>query len=129
MIAPLAKFIDWSALQLSSLHKPPFCGQDLGLEEALGFVRGPDFIPAKSQAAQVEFDGQLHFRFSTPRPAALLENNTVYGRLYRCAGRWQERPTIILLHGWNSSFSHRFRFPWWRIRSGRQLLAKRIFCS
>jgi pimeloyl-ACP methyl ester carboxylesterase len=42
----------------------------------------------------------------------LLENNTVYGRLYRCAGRWQERPAIILLHGWNSSFSHRFRFPW-----------------
>lgn len=111
MIAPLAKFIDWSALQLSSLHTPSFCGQDPGLEEALGFVRGPDFIPAESQPAQVEFDGALHFRFPTPRPSALPENNTVYGRLYRCAGRWQARPTIILLHGRNSSLSNRFRFP------------------
>jgi len=25
------------------------------------------------------------------------ENNIVYGRLYRCAERWQERPVIVLL--------------------------------
>jgi len=84
MIAPLAKFIDWSALQLSSLQMPPFSGHDVDVEETLKFVRGSDFIPAVSPLAQVEFDGPLHFRFSTPRPSALPENNTVYGRLYRC---------------------------------------------
>jgi pimeloyl-ACP methyl ester carboxylesterase len=112
MIASLAKLIDWSALQLSSLPRPPFSDPDLGVEEALKFVGGPGFIPAESQPAQVEFDGPLHFRFPTPRPSALPENNTVYGRLYRRAGRLQERPAMILLHGWNSSLSHRFRFPW-----------------
>ena len=44
-------------------------------------------------------DGLRHFKFPTPRPGKVEENNTVYGRLYRCAERWQERPVIILLDG------------------------------
>jgi hypothetical protein len=121
MIAPLAKLLDWSALQLSSLRPPVLSGQDPGLEEALKFLRGPDFMPTESQPAKVEFDSPRHFRFPSPQPCALPENNIVHGRLYRCSGRWQERPTVVLLHGWNSSLSHRFRFPWiahWATRAG-----------
>jgi pimeloyl-ACP methyl ester carboxylesterase len=100
MIAPLTKFIDWSALQvayaiwLRSAPEPKW-----KLEEALEFLNGPDFIPAASDPAQIEFDGPRHFNFSTPRPSEDEENNIVYGRLYRCAERWQERPVIILLDG------------------------------
>ena len=101
MIAPLAKFIDWSALQLAYVvaplrHAPK---PKWKLEEALEFLNGPDFIPAASDPAQIEFDGPRHFRFPTPRPSEDEENNIVYGRLYRCAERWQERPVIILLDG------------------------------
>jgi pimeloyl-ACP methyl ester carboxylesterase len=112
MIALLAKLMDWSVLQVSSLRMPPFSREDPGLEAALRLLREPDFIPAESQPAQVEFDGPLHFRFPTPRPGVLAENNTVYGRFYRCAERWQERPAILLLHGANSALSHHLRFPW-----------------
>ena len=112
MIAPLAKLMDWSVLQLSSIRQPPFSGQAVGLEEALKLVDGPDFIPAESSPAQIEFAGPLQFRFPSPRPSTVPENNIVYGRLYRCLESWQERPAIILLHGWNSALSHRFRFPW-----------------
>jgi pimeloyl-ACP methyl ester carboxylesterase len=38
-----------------------------------------------------------------PNPGPFAENNTVHGRLYRCAERWQERPTVLLLHGWNDA--------------------------
>jgi hypothetical protein len=38
----------------------------------------------------------LHFRFPTPRSSGFAENNAVYGQLYRWAGRWQDRPAIIL---------------------------------
>src|SRR5262245_8503473 len=62
------------------------------LDEQAG---SPDFIPAESQPAQVEFNGVLRFAFPTPRPCEFAENNTAYGRLYRCAGRWQKRPVII----------------------------------
>ena len=69
------------------------------LDEALEFLNGSDFIPAARNAAQIEFDGPRNFKFPTPRPSQDEENNIVYGRLYRCAERWQERPVIILLDG------------------------------
>ncbi len=81
------------------------------LEEALQFLNGPDFVSTDSQPAQVEFNGRLHFRFPTPRPCDFAENNVVHGRLYRCPERWQERPVIILLPGFNDSASYQFRFP------------------
>src|SRR5215216_6597412 len=101
MIAPLAKLIDWSALQMAFAvvglrHAPK---PEWKVEEALEFLNGPDFIPAASNPARIECDAQRNFKFPTPRPGKLDENNIVYGRLYRCAERWQERPAIILLDG------------------------------
>ena len=102
MIAPLAKFIDWSALQvayavvgLKHAPKPKW-----KLEEALEFLNGPDFIPAAGDSARIEFDGPRYFKYPTPRPSKIEENNLVYGWLYRCEERWQERPVIILLDGY-----------------------------
>jgi pimeloyl-ACP methyl ester carboxylesterase len=110
MIAPLEKLIDWSAIQLMTLMMPAH-EHNPRLEEAVQFLKGPDFVPADSQAAQLEFNGSLHFRFPTPQPCEFAENNVVYGRLYRCPGRWQERPVIILLIGYNDSASYQLRFP------------------
>jgi pimeloyl-ACP methyl ester carboxylesterase len=115
VLAPLAKFIDWSVIQVTSMKRPPLNRQNPRLEEALQFLKEPNFIPAESQPAQVEFNPNhlgLHFSFPTPRPSDFARNNIVYGRLYRCRERWQKRPVILLLHGWRSVLSHRFRFPW-----------------
>ncbi|WP_040549431.1 alpha/beta hydrolase family protein [Pedosphaera parvula] len=114
MIAPLAKFIDWSVLQTGSAMFPKSLrepGPGLKLEEAVRFLKGPDFIPAESPPAKVQFDDALHFRFPTPRPSKFPENNVVYGRLYRCGERWRERPAIILLHGGVDPIHYRFGFP------------------
>ena len=113
MIAPLAKLIDWSALQVAYVVAPlrhaPESKWRLG--EALEFLNGPDFFPAASDPARIEFDGRRHFRFPTPRPSEDEENNIVYGRLYRCAERWRERPVIILLDG-SPAFGYHTVFPW-----------------
>jgi pimeloyl-ACP methyl ester carboxylesterase len=88
---------------------------DATLAEAVEFLNGPDFIPSESNPAKVEFNrGKpgVHFQFPTPRPCDVSENNLVSGRLYRCGPRWQERPTVILLHGGGDFLNHRFRFPW-----------------
>jgi pimeloyl-ACP methyl ester carboxylesterase len=80
------------------------------LDEAVEFLNGPDFISAASDPARMEFDGPRHFKFSTPRPSKVGENNIVYGRLYRCAERWQKRPVIILLDG-SPALGYHSAFP------------------
>ena len=110
MIAPLEKLIDWSSIQVMTLMMPAN-EHNPRLEEALRFLKSPDFLPTDSQPAKVEFNGPVHFRFPTPRPCEFTENNVVHGRLYRCSERWQERPVIILLPGYNDSASYKLRFP------------------
>ena len=122
MIAPLAKFIDWSALQMAYVVAPLRHAPESKwrLAEALEFLNGPDFIPAASDPARIEFDGRRHFKFPTPRPSEDEENNIVYGRLYRCAERWQERPVIILLDGSPCRrLSHRVSMDCPPVQSGR----------
>src|SRR5207249_54523 len=90
MIAPLAKFLDRSVLRLvyamlpQSLWRKAANERELKLEQAVQFLNGPDFIPAESQPAQLDFGPDApggRFRFPTPRPCELAENNIVHGRL------------------------------------------------
>src|SRR5581483_488588 len=110
MIASLEKLIDWSSVQIMTLMMPAR-EYDWRLEEALRFLKGPDFVSTEGQPAQIELTEGVHFSFPTPRPCDFEENNVVHGRLYRCPDRWRERPAIILLPGYNDSASYRFRFP------------------
>jgi len=120
MIAPLAKFIDRSVLQIGYAMLPQSTWweaaneRDLKLEQAVQFLNGPDFIPAESQPAQLDFgadaSGGRFLRFPTPRPCEFAENNVVHGRLYRCADAWQKRPVIILLHGGGDFPGHQLAF-------------------
>ena len=68
MIAPLAKWIDRSAAQVLTLLELNNTGQNPRLEEALCFLQGPDFIPAKTRPAPLEFNPDQsgwYFRFPT----------------------------------------------------------------
>jgi pimeloyl-ACP methyl ester carboxylesterase len=112
MIAPLAKLMDWSVLQIVGAILPRSANErDLKLEQAVQFLNGPNFVPAESQPAQLDFipdtSGE-RFRFPTPRPCEFAENNVVHGRLYRCADAWQGRPVIVLLHGGGDFPGHQF---------------------
>lgn len=124
MIASVAKAMDWLAIQLvwgrraTSLLK---LEANPRLEEAIQFLRGPDFIPAESQPAQLQFKPDKtgrHFSFPTPRPSPFAENNTVYGRLYRCTKDWRKRPAVILLHGAGGADYH-LEFPFMARRCNR----------
>ena len=111
MLASLAKLMGWSAAQIVGVIVPGDAFINPRLPEALQFLKSPEFVAAESQPAQMEFNGPLHFRFPTPRPCGWAENNVLHGRLYRCSERWQERPVIILLHGWGDFASYNLRFP------------------
>ena len=122
MIAPLAKFIDWSALQAASVFIISARKCDSGntkLAEAVEFLNGPNFIPTESKPAELEFTSKIHFKFPSPRPCEFAENNVVHGRLYRCADAWQKMPVIILLHGGGNFPGHQLKFHWLASRCHR----------
>jgi len=93
MIAPLAKFLDWSAIQAVTLMMPAE-PDDWRLEEALEFLKGPDFVRAGSQPAQVEFNSRWKFlhvqtsgpdslpsgRTETPYPADAASTKVLHAR-------------------------------------------------
>jgi hypothetical protein len=112
MITPLAKFLDWSAIQVATLTLPASGYEhNLRLKEAFEFLKGPEFIPDDSEPARVEFIGPRDFHFPTPRPCDYTENNVVHGRFYRCGERWQKRPVVILLLGNGDLLNYKFLFP------------------
>jgi len=111
MMAVLSRLIDRSAIRLAAARMPRPDGRDTRLAEAQQLIDSPDFIPAQVEAVKVQLSGASQLRFETPRPGPFAENNTVHGRLFRCGERWQERPTVLLLHGWNDAINHYLRFP------------------
>jgi dienelactone hydrolase len=111
MMAGLSRLVDWAAIQCAAARMPQPDGGDAHVAEAHRLIESPEFIPAEVEAARVQFSGANRIHFETSCPGAFAENNVVHGRLYRCHQRWQKRPTVLLLHGWNDVINHRLRFP------------------
>ncbi|MBI4324566.1 MAG: alpha/beta fold hydrolase [Chloroflexi bacterium] len=65
----------------------------------------------------LRFTAPRHFQFASPVSTPWPENNIVFGKFYRSAGSWQEKPVALLLHGWNGEWCYRFLFPYlaWRL--------------
>lgn len=57
------------------------------------------------------FFNTREFRFTSTIATPWAENNVVYGKLYRAGNRWRERPTVVLLHGWNGELGYYYQFP------------------
>ena len=68
MLAPLEKLIDWSAIQLMKLMMPAH-EHNPRLDEAVQFLKGPDFVPADSRPAQLEVvtEGSVGSRYTAFR--------------------------------------------------------------
>lgn len=86
-------------------------GRDLHHAEAQALLQRPDFFPTESRPAELKFTAGTAFRFPSLRPSGDPVNDVVHGHLYRCDERWQEKPVVLLLHGWNDRLDHYYFFP------------------
>src|ERR1035438_4861353 len=109
MIAPLAKLIDWWAIQVLPMPWPRDDERNPRLEEALQFLKGPDFIPAESQPARVVFnpDESENRRFA-PRGAGAWAALARSG-LLPAGKKWRSRRASCCLT--LTSFTTRWALP------------------
>jgi len=114
--ARLAKLLDRSAIQLAQMEIRRLTkgSRPVGVAP----LKDDDFFAETAVTTpELSFTTKTAFQFTSPFTTTCVENNTVHGRLYRCGMDWQQRPTVILVHGWDCDVSYRFQFP---------LLARRL---
>lgn len=77
----------------------------------------PDFFDPPGGLPRFEFSGTRRFLFQSQLQSPWTENNIVHGVLHRAGPDWAKRPTVILVHGWNSEWAYRLQFPLlaWRL--------------
>ncbi len=81
-------------------------------EEAIELLKHTDFFCDFAQApADVKWTSDTKLQFPSQVFARWPEPNTVHAQFFRCSDHWQDRPTIILVHGWNDEFGYRFQYP------------------
>ena len=87
--------------------------------DASEFLRRSDFFSPSVDAAAVEFTSKTAFRYPSAIQTDSTNNNMVRGHYEPAAKNWQDRPSIILVHGWNSELQYQWQLPFWS-----QLLAR-----
>src|SRR5713101_558912 len=86
--------------------------------EAEQLLAEPDFFSDPVEPPRdLQFRNRRDFSFRSQRPTRWVSNSTVHGRLFKAGAQWQQRPAVILLHGWNSETAYARQFPFlaWRL--------------
>ena len=81
------------------------------LERAEEMLARSDFFPAETRPVELEFSGSHEFGFPSAVATPWPENNVVYGKLYRAGRDWRDRPSVLLVHGWNGELGYWYQFP------------------
>jgi len=109
----VTKPLDWFSIQLARLSVHSGNGTDEGIAAAQSLLDHPDFFCDFVEApGDLRFRNEREFEFRSPVETAWPENNMVHGRLFRRGRRWQDKPVVILLHGWNAETGYRVLFPY-----------------
>lgn len=107
----VSQWLDRTAIHLAAARIPQPDGRDCHVREAQALLADLDFRLDDVETAAVEFQGQGRFRFRSPRSSTHAANDTVPGRFYPAAPQWEDKPTVIMLHGWNDALDHHLFFP------------------
>ncbi len=112
MRAALAKPLDWCSIQLARLSVHRGSGGIGQIAQVESLLEDPDFFGDSVVApSDLKFTGKRTFRFTSPVVSPWKRNNTVHGRLFTTGKQWQDKPVVILLHGWNMQAGYHVLFP------------------
>lgn len=55
---------------------------------------------------ELTFSDSICFSFSSALASPSPVNNRVHGKLFRTLGRWQHKPLVLIIHGWNAELHY-----------------------
>ncbi len=112
MRAALAKPLDWCSIQLARLSVHRGLGDAGQVAQVEALLEDPDFFGDSIPAPlDLRFTTKHAFQFTSPVVSPWKRNNTVHGRLFTVGKQWQDKPVVILLHGWNMQAGYHVLFP------------------
>ncbi|HXI84083.1 MAG TPA: alpha/beta fold hydrolase [Verrucomicrobiae bacterium] len=112
MRAALAKPLDWCSIQLARLSVHRGVGAVGQVAQVESLLEDPDFFGDSVVAPHdLRFTTKRAFQFTSSVVSPSKRNNTVHGRLFTTGKRWQDKPVVILLHGWNMQAGYHVLFP------------------
>lgn len=82
------------------------------IDQAETMLARKDFFEVDASTPNdLKFHGAREFRFASRIATPWPENNIVYGKLYRAGRDWANKPSTLLVHGWNGELGYHFQFP------------------
>jgi dienelactone hydrolase len=110
--AVLAKPLDWCSIQLARLSVRGGSRVEGQVARVEALLEDPHFLGGfVTSPEDFRFVSKRAFQFTSPVVSPWKRNNTVHGRLFTASKRWTDRPTMVLLHGWNADTGYRVLFP------------------
>jgi pimeloyl-ACP methyl ester carboxylesterase len=107
----LAHLIDRFVISLAGLTHAESADRPARSREAAEWLARPDFFTPDAPAAKLEFSGEHDFTFASPCDIGPPRNRLVHGRLFRAGSSLKDRPTVVLMHGWNDEPGYLWRQP------------------
>ncbi|MDB6028545.1 MAG: hypothetical protein JWM68_4768, partial [Verrucomicrobiales bacterium] len=81
-------------------------------EEAIELLKHNDFFcDFAKPPSELLWLSDTRLQFTSQVYTPWQEANIVHAQLFRCPGKWQEKPTVVLVHGWNDEFGYRYQYP------------------
>ena len=81
-----------------------------------------DFFVPKDVPADLVFTNRWQFEAESSVKVLTEQNNRIHGWFLKAGKRWQEKPLLIFVHGWNAELHYQMVLP----RAGRKLIRKGI---
>ncbi len=100
-------------INLACAAQPEACTFQPHCEEAHELLSHPDLLSAPVSAPEkVKWTSEQEFEFPSAVTSPWPENDVVYAKLQKCGEHWQEKPTVVLVHGWNDEIGYALRHPY-----------------
>ena len=111
MLKPLKQSLDRFAIKLAAKSLPAPRPDPLQRAEAERLMQNPAFLVPPDEIPKVAVQADGCFTFRSLVSSASERNNLARGRLFRCGADWQNKPAVLLVHGWNAELHYLYGCP------------------